>query len=135
MKVLIVENGEQTSDLVRHLGHLPLSASSIATALKKAHAINPDMLLVDLTQLNGTELARQLREHGHKTPLVGLTGYMDGSQRQAAIDAGFEEFLARPYRPNELAGILRRIEARLKSRTIAERQRVVAQLEREMSGG
>lgn len=134
LRVLVVEDGEETSSLVRELGHVPMHVATSASAHRKTAVWNPDLVLVDLTRFDGVKLARQLRSDTRlaKMPLIGITAFMDVGQRHTAIDAGFDEFLAMPYKPSELAGILLRVESRIaESKAIAERTRAIAELSRE----
>jgi DNA-binding response OmpR family regulator len=134
MRVLVVEDTDQATSLVRELGHVPLPASNCAMALDKTATWKPDLLLVDLTRVNGIELARRLRSAFRYVPLIGITDFIDIGQRKSAIDAGFDEFLPKPFRPNELVAMPKRVEARLaESAAIAERTRVIAQLTRELN--
>ena len=135
MRVLIVADQGGASEQVRQFGHCVLSASSIDSAIRTSFDWQPAFILVDLTQIDGMELARQLRQNAHGALLIGITGYMDARIRQTAIDAGYDEFLAKPFRPNELASLLRRVEARLAESVISERRRVTNQLTREMADG
>jgi DNA-binding response OmpR family regulator len=131
VRVLVVEDGNQTAALVEQFGHLSLLASTSEAALAKANTWKPDLLIVDLTRFDGIELAKQLPA---KKPLIGLADFMDAKERQAAIEAGYGEFLAKPFKPNELAHALRRIESHgTASKAIAERTRVMAQLTRELN--
>jgi CheY-like chemotaxis protein len=133
LRVLVVEDGEETSSLVRKLGHVPMHVATSVSAHHKTAAWNPDLVLVDLTRFDGVKLARQLRSDTHipKMALIGITAFMDLGQRQTAIDAGFDEFLAMPYKPSELEGILLRVESRIaESKAITERTRAIAELSR-----
>ncbi len=133
MRVLIVADQGGTSEQVRKLGHYALTTSSIDSAIRTSFDWQPAFILVDLMQIDGIELARQLRVNAHRALLIGITEYMDASKHQTAIDAGYDEFLAKPFKPNELANLLTRVEARLTESVISERRRVTSQLTREMA--
>jgi CheY-like chemotaxis protein len=60
----------------------------------------PDVVLCDigLPDVNGYEVARTLRadESLRSTRLIAVTGYAQFSDRQKAIDAGFDAHLTKP---------------------------------------
>jgi CheY-like chemotaxis protein/cold shock CspA family protein len=128
---------DTTTALVLRLGHVPLATSGNAGALDQVVTWNPDLLLVDLTlpEIDGIELAKRIRQTPETAskPLIGITGYMDGAGRRQAVDAGFDAFLVRPFKLDELANILSRVEARIaasiarseQTRNVAEATRVL----------
>lgn len=70
----------------------------------------PDVALVDiaLPGMSGFQIARQVRKTLGKDQvyLVALTGYGRKSDRQKALEAGFDEHLVKPVHPNELERVL-----------------------------
>lgn len=129
MKVLIVAAEHKAASVVRQLGHEVVATPICANALDKATVWRPDLVLIDLTWIEGQGLAKSLREDSRERPVIGIVSALDSGQHKAAVDAGFDEFLAKPFRPNELTAILKRAEARIAaSETIAERVRVSSQL-------
>lgn len=127
IRILVVEDADQTASLVRDLGHAPLLVLMGALALHKAETWGPDLVLVDLTRADGLALARHLRANSNYVPIIGITGFIDVDQRKTAIDAGVDEFLPKPFRPNELAAMLKRFETRIAgSEPIAARPPEVA---------
>jgi len=55
-------------------------------------------------KLRAAELART----GHRVPVIGVTASVMPGDREACIDAGMDDFLAKPFTFDELIGVLRR---------------------------
>lgn len=130
LRVCLVEDDldtlESSSKLLRVLGHQTLPASSGLMALAEAPAWKPDVMLIDLAMpsIDGCELARQLRLHADfgSIPLVAVSGYVDSKHRKQASEAGFDDFLGKPYTLVDLQSLLSRVQIR-----IAQSQHRVAQ--------
>jgi CheY-like chemotaxis protein len=69
-------------------------------ALALCEQMNPDAVLLDLNmpELNGLQVARELRARETEKPLrlVAMTGRGSWELRKKAFDAGFNEFLTKP---------------------------------------
>ena len=78
------------------------------TAVNSLSAFNPDMAVVDymLGEMDGLEFTRHIRTHDASPnkylPVLMVTGYTDRSRVIEAINAGVNEFLAKPVRPIDL---------------------------------
>jgi DNA-binding response OmpR family regulator len=68
-----------------------------------------DMILLDvmLPGLNGFEVSRLLRERGFTTPILMLTARDDVDDRVAGLDAGADDYLAKPFAFKELLARIR----------------------------
>lgn len=135
LRVCLVEDDvdtlESSSRLLRVLRHQTLAASSGLMALAEAPVWNPDLMLIDLAMPNidGCELARQFRSHPElaSIPLVAVSGYVDSKHRNQAADAGFDEFLGKPYTLNDLQSLLLRVQSLIaQSRLRVEQTRAIA---------
>lgn len=71
--------------------------------LVKKH--QPDVLLLDLAlpDMDGVKALRQLRLHGHKTPVLIVTGAATSFRLKNSIEAGANGFLSKAATPEELA--------------------------------
>ncbi|HKP66231.1 MAG TPA: response regulator [Casimicrobiaceae bacterium] len=69
-------------------------------ALALCKQMQPDAVLLDLNmpEMNGLQVARELRLHAGSRPirLVAMTGRRSDELRKKAFEAGFDEFLAKP---------------------------------------
>jgi CheY-like chemotaxis protein len=83
-------------------------------ALEIAAVLQPDLMLIDLAMpnLDGCELAERLRQRGEfvETPLVAVSGYVDSKHRQQAAQAGFDDFLGKPYTADDLLNLFARLQ-------------------------
>jgi CheY-like chemotaxis protein len=74
------------------------------------HEYRPDVVLLDigLPGLDGYEVAKRLRQNPefNNIVLVALTGYGQDSDRQTALQAGFNHHLVKPAGSTQLQRIL-----------------------------
>ncbi len=114
LNIVIVEDMEDSREMLAELlsmkGHTPHVADDGASGLALIERVMPDVALVDigLPVLNGFEIARRLRSdkrHNH-IRLIALTGYGQVSDREAVRDAGFDDHIVKPLKPEDLMRIL-----------------------------
>lgn len=109
-RVLIVEDDRSQAlfaeGILRNAGMdslVVLDAMGVLPALEQFH---PDLILMDLNMpdANGIELTALIREQDAfmQTPIVFLSGESDEDRQFDAIDAGGDDFLAKPIRPRHL---------------------------------
>jgi len=67
----------------------------------------PDLILMDvmLHGLNGYEAARRLKAHGdtHHIPIIAITSDSAPAERERALDAGCDGYIAKPIDTRSLA--------------------------------
>jgi two-component system phosphate regulon response regulator PhoB len=120
--VLIVEDESAIAELIavnlRHNGFRPTWAMDSASAQRELDAALPDLILLDwmLPGESGLVLAKRWRAHPRtkEVPLIMLTARGDESDRVAGLDAGADDYIAKPFSTKEL---LARIRAVLRRRT------------------
>lgn len=113
MRILIVEDDELVAQGLKQglqqLGYTVDLAASAESAEDFFGHEDFDMALVDigLPGRDGLELIRRLRAAGNSTPILMLTarGSMDDTVR--GLDAGADDYLAKPYRLPEVAARMR----------------------------
>jgi len=68
----------------------------------------PDIVLMDIKMpiLNGIEAAKLIRSISSKIPIIALSAYAFDQDRNAAMQAGCNDFLAKPYDKSQLMDIL-----------------------------
>ncbi len=100
--------------------HQVVTASSGEEGLEKAFADLPDLVICDVMMpgLDGYEVCRHLRQDPRtgQLPIIILTARAQAVDRQASFEAGADDYLAKPFKPQDL---LDKIENRLSS--VAER--------------
>ncbi|HEY1913610.1 MAG TPA: response regulator transcription factor [Vicinamibacterales bacterium] len=133
MRILIVEDDPDIANLVaRYLdkaGYLTEIASSGRHGLQAIGAKAPDLLILDLMlpQLDGLEVCRLVRanESTAAIPIIMLTARAEESERIVGLELGADDYLAKPFSPNELVArvraLLRRAHrgAKTSSKTLA----------------
>ena len=108
--VLLVEDNEDARRmLAAHLeasGYSVLEADNGIDGLALAHEARPGLAILDigLPGLDGYQLAARLRADAATRPmrLIALTGYGQASDRERALEAGFDAHLVKPVKFDEL---------------------------------
>lgn len=116
MRLLIVEDHEELWDfLSRRLqrrGFEVTVAQDGQDGLSKARSVMPDIMLLDmnLPLLDGWTIARTLKadEATRKIPIIALTAHAMSGDKQKALDAGCDDYHAKPV---VFAQLLTQIEA------------------------
>src|ERR1700712_3402491 len=114
MRLLIIEDDERAARyLVRGLtesGHVVDHVGDGETGLVLASEGIYDVLLIDrrLPGLDGVSLVRRLRASGGFTPVLMLSAVASTPDRIEGIEAGCDDYLAKPYAFTE---VLARVEA------------------------
>lgn len=107
-KILVVEDEQKLAKFLelelQCEGYEVIVNSDGVTALKTAKESNPDLILLDwmLPDISGLEVCRQLRTFGSKTPIILLTAKDDIEDRVAGLDAGADDYIAKPFSLQEL---------------------------------
>jgi DNA-binding response OmpR family regulator len=114
-RVLIVEDDPASMDLavriVRLEKHEPITTADGETALAVARAVRPDLILLDLhlPKLDGWSFVVKFREEAEwaKTvPIVAVSASATQTERARALKVGCDDFLAKPYYPEQMRAIL-----------------------------
>ena len=116
--VLLVEDEKSLSDPVKRgleeEGYVVDVASDGPKGLMKALADEYDVLIVDwrLPGLDGRTLVERLRAAGRSRPVLMLTALRGVEHRIAGLDAGADDYLAKPFSFEELLARLRALRRR-----------------------
>ncbi|WP_330179108.1 response regulator transcription factor [Nocardia sp. NBC_01503] len=111
--VLVVEDDPNVrstlEQLLRFEGYRVLLAEDGQAALDTLVADRPDMAVVDVVmpRLDGLSLCRALRRKGDRLPILVLTARHQVGDRVAGLDAGADDYLAKPFDTEELLARLR----------------------------
>ena len=92
LEVVVVDNGRQAVD-----------------TLTEDHGF--DLVLMDMQMpiLDGYQATRELRALGFKLPIVALTAHAMAGVRKECVDAGCDEYLAKPINRARLYATVRRL--------------------------
>jgi DNA-binding response OmpR family regulator len=113
--VLIVEDDADIAGLIAHFLEKTGFGSEIVSdggqALSRAKESSPDLVILDLMLpgLNGLEVCRALRadEKTATVPIIMLTARGEESERIFGLDVGADDYIVKPFSPNELMARVR----------------------------
>ncbi len=112
--ILVVDDNPKNLQLLTSVlkkeGYQVHVAQNGVQALKKAQAVMPGLILLDviMPEMDGFELCRQIREKENcrETPIVFLTAKSRDEDRNEGIEAGANLFLSKPISPDKLLQIV-----------------------------
>jgi CheY-like chemotaxis protein len=115
MKIMYVEDNLANFSLVKRVarmgGHEVLSYIVGEDALKNYEHDRPDLILMDLQlagEMHGLEVVKKLREKGYQTPIVAVTAYAMVGDRERCIEAGCNDYIAKPLPVPQLVELFAR---------------------------
>jgi len=109
-KILIAEDERDIRDLVaftlRFAGHEVFAASNGEEAVDMAPKVNPDLILMDvrMPRMTGYEACKAMKANPDlkDIPVVFLSAKGQESERQQGLEAGAEDYLLKPFAPDQL---------------------------------
>jgi len=115
--ILYVEDNEMNRKIVRDLlkrtTYTLIEAFDGEEGVAKAIEAKPDLILMDiqLPKISGMEAMRRIRaDAAHaNTPIVAITSFALSGDDQKAKAAGATAYLAKPYSPLDLLGMIRKL--------------------------
>ena len=115
--ILYVEDNEVNrrlvQDLLRATTYRLLEAVDGESGVAMARQEHPDLILMDvqLPKISGIEATRTLRREPAtaKTPIIAITSFALGGDEEKALAAGATAYMAKPYSPRDLLGLIRRL--------------------------
>ena len=122
VRVLVVDDSEINRDVVNHIlrdqGALPSFACDGRQALDwlLAHPADVDIVLMDVQMpvMDGLQATRALRQlpQFHDLPVVALTAGAFQTQQTAALDAGMNHFISKPFDVPQTIALIARVHRR-----------------------
>jgi two-component system response regulator MprA len=113
MRLLVVDDDPSVREalaLVLDLGGFEVTTATDGREAIRTLAIDsPDAVILDVLMpgLDGLEVCRRLRATGDRTPVLMLTARSEVSERVAGLEAGADDYLAKPFAREELIARLR----------------------------
>lgn len=112
-RILVADDDRAIRESLERLlgmeGHRVTAAADGAAALEAMKEHRPDLLVLDLMMptIDGLTLCRLLRSEGDRVPILMLTARTETSDRVAGLDSGADDYLAKPFDPDELLARVR----------------------------
>lgn len=126
-RILVIDDDEAITMALRRAlafeGYTVDVALDGEDGLRAARDVAPDLVILDILMpgIDGFEVCRRLRE-GDSIPILMLTARDDVADRVRGLDAGADDYLVKPFAPDEL---LARVRALLRRREPRERGAVL----------
>ncbi len=109
-RILVAEDEKDIRELIaftlRFAGFDVILATNGAEAIEVAAAEKPDLILMDvrMPKMSGYEACRRLKENPQTAllPVVFLSAKGQDSEIQQGLESGAEEYILKPFAPDEL---------------------------------
>jgi DNA-binding response OmpR family regulator len=115
MRILVVEDDRKVAGFIaqglREEGYAVDHAPDGDAATTLAHLNAYDVILLDLMlpKKNGLQVAAELRREGRQTPIIMLTARDATEDVVRGLDAGADDYLAKPFKFDELLARVRAV--------------------------
>ncbi|MDK2767988.1 MAG: response regulator transcription factor [Sphingomonas sp.] len=140
MKLLLIEDDCRTADYLQRgmaeLGHAVDHAATGLDGLTAALTNDYDAIILDrnLPQLDGLSVLQAIRAEHRRTPILVLSAMGQVEDRVRGLEAGGDDYLAKPFSFQELVARLSAIVRRGDSPTAAATRLTVGELELDLLG-
>jgi two-component system OmpR family response regulator len=110
--ILIADDDAHIREVVQFIlerdGHQVVAAADGASALQRVGQGGIDLVVLDIVmpELDGLTVCRELRVR-ERLPIIFLSSRAAESDRRMGLDAGGDDYLAKPFSPRELASRVR----------------------------
>ncbi|MCC2683621.1 MAG: two component transcriptional regulator, winged helix family [Paenibacillaceae bacterium] len=129
VKILVIEDDPYICELIslyadksEYIVHV---ADNGMKGLEVFHDHPPDLVILDIMMpvMDGWEVCKEIRRFG-KTPVIMLTGKGESYDKLKGFDLGTDDYLVKPFDPNELMArikaVLRRTDPMYEANEIVE---------------
>jgi DNA-binding response OmpR family regulator/HPt (histidine-containing phosphotransfer) domain-containing protein len=113
MRILVVEDDPTISALIETILETHKYAVDLAIdgqiGLDLSASYEYDAILMDITlpQKDGVSVCQEIRARGNKVPILLLTALDSAADRTRGLDAGADDYLGKPFDPDELLARIR----------------------------
>jgi len=119
-RILVVEDERDVAELLRYNlardGYDVVVAATGSDAVKQAHEVHPDVVLLDIMvpQLNGWEICRRLKQDAETRaiPVIMVTGRVEEGDKVLGFEVGADDYVTKPFSPRELLARIRAVARR-----------------------
>ena len=118
VRVLVIEDEKDTRDLLAFLleseGATPIPVDNVTDALEIITNRHPDIVVSDIgmPDYNGYAFiaaVRRQKSQIRRTPVIALTAFSTPADRDTALISGFDEYVAKPFEPEQLVHTIKRL--------------------------
>ena len=115
LRFLVVEDDQEIAAVMQRILRTTGADARIApdgqSAIEQVSTFKPDVVLLDLglPQVDGVEVARQLRQMGNDVPIIAVTARDASEARVEGLDAGADDYVIKPFEKNELLARIRAV--------------------------
>jgi two-component system phosphate regulon response regulator PhoB len=110
IKVLIVDDEPAQRELLKYniekAGFLVVMANNGRDAIEKIEEEEPDLVVLDwmMPEASGIEVCREMRSRAETRllPIIMLSARGEEGDRSLGLDAGADDYIAKPFSPREL---------------------------------
>ena len=128
IRILVVDDEPNIREVVelylRREGYDVEVRGDGAAALQAIERKAPDLIVLDLMlpELDGTKLARILRNSGQDIPIIMLTAKGEESDRIAGFEVGADDYVTKPFSPKELVARVKAVLRRTGAKPLVDPQ-------------
>lgn len=118
LRILVVDDEKAIRNMLKtslsSYGYSVFEAATGKNALNETIGAHPDVIILDLglPDIDGKDVITRIRKHT-KTPIVILSVRDESSEKIAALDAGADDYLTKPFSTEELIARLKAVMRRL----------------------
>ncbi len=128
--ILVVDDEDTIREVVRryleHEGYVVLEAADGYKALDIIQNAAPTLIVLDLMLpgIDGLSLTQHLRQD-REIPIIMLTAKGEASDRIRGLDLGADDYITKPFNPQELVSRVRAVLRRIDSSTVSTAQQPI----------
>lgn len=118
MRILIVDDEKTVrrflkATLISH-EYAVFEATNAKEALENSVSVHPDAIILDLglPDMDGIDVAKEIRKRS-KVPIIILSVREDEADKIAALDAGADDYLTKPFNAGEMLARIRAVMRRI----------------------
>lgn len=112
-RILVVEDNPMNQEMIRalfsELGSEILLANNGKESIAMTKQFQPDIIFMDIhmPEMDGFETLKLVRKINAKVPVIGLSADAFKEHQDAALKAGFADYLTKPIQLTKIVGILK----------------------------
>lgn len=120
-KILVVDDEPSISMLIEFnlklAGYEVRCVSDGEAVFEMLKPFRPDLIVLDLMlpKMDGIQVCRELRKQNNVVPIIMLTALQDVTDKIAGLDNGADDYMTKPFSPQELISRISAIFRRLQT--------------------